>query len=207
MRLRRREEREAVVLQHGEAFALMKYQNKVTGRVEWLWNSRDGVTPFLIDDPLCPEGHRERYRQRQANKNFDPRKEPDPGLLAHADWHEDAFVPNFVPTEGTRMFMSWSDAPPAYREAVGERWTAYVAEVKASGDVSAEHIAGLLLGEPYDMKPESPCVIVVTEELVARFHKLAAESPFIPAQAPATRPALITPDSPDFGKFTDPLKL
>ena len=33
---------------HAEAFALMPYACKVCGNFEWLWNSRDGVTPFCI---------------------------------------------------------------------------------------------------------------------------------------------------------------
>lgn len=33
---------------HAEAFALMSYICKVCGRLEWLWNSRDGVTPFAM---------------------------------------------------------------------------------------------------------------------------------------------------------------
>lgn len=33
---------------HSEAFHLMQYQNERTGEIEWVWNSRDGVTPFII---------------------------------------------------------------------------------------------------------------------------------------------------------------
>jgi hypothetical protein len=34
--------------QHKEAFALMLYRGEKPGRVETMWNTRDGVTPFII---------------------------------------------------------------------------------------------------------------------------------------------------------------
>lgn len=33
---------------HKEAFCLMLYRGVESGEEEWLWNSRDGVTPFII---------------------------------------------------------------------------------------------------------------------------------------------------------------
>lgn len=69
-----------------EAFMLMKYVRKGDGRVEWLWNSRDGVTPFGVDS-LGPDGS------------------------IHEDWHEDVFIPNFVPPAGMRIFVGPCDSP------------------------------------------------------------------------------------------------
>ena len=39
---------------HKEAFRLMQYQDEhdPNASIEWLWNSRDGVTPFVIDKPM-----------------------------------------------------------------------------------------------------------------------------------------------------------
>lgn len=72
----------------GEAFMLMKYQQKSSGHIEWLWNSRDGISPFTIPPPAAaPEGE---------------------GLdhyMSHADWGEDVIVPNFVPPVGMRVFI------------------------------------------------------------------------------------------------------
>lgn len=204
--LKRREGAPFTII-HGEAFALMKYQNKVTGRVEWLWNSRDGVTPFVIDDPLVPPGEVQRFEQRRAKGKVDEAHEPDPRAMAHADWHEDAFLPNYVPTDGTRMFVSWADAPPAYKAAVAERWREHVEATRAEYPEGADEA---LAGEPYGMKPTDPCVVVVTEELVAHFHKLASTNPFVPpAQAAGSveRPKLITPADAAFGDFAAPLKL
>lgn len=76
---------------HGEAFMVMKYEgivitpglgaHHVGGPVEWLWNSRDGVTPFYIQ-----------ARDQVAE-------------MAHADWHMDRYEPNYVPPVGSRIFV------------------------------------------------------------------------------------------------------
>ena len=68
---------------HKEAFALMKYQND-DGHVMWCWNSRDGITPFGITVPASID---------QAASTYH-----------HVDWYEDAFMPNFVPPVGMRIF-------------------------------------------------------------------------------------------------------
>ena len=34
---------------HAEAFCLMKYRCEKCGQAEVVWNSRDGVTPFIIN--------------------------------------------------------------------------------------------------------------------------------------------------------------
>src|SRR5690606_18290241 len=113
-------------------------------------------TPFVIDDPLCPELHKTRFRERQRARDYDPRTEPDPACMAHADFHEDAFVPNYVPTEGTRIFMSWADAPESYREALRGRWSEYLEKVRKESPEAADNMAK---GEPYSMEPHSPCVV------------------------------------------------
>lgn len=75
-----------VTRQFAEAYMLMKYTNK-SGEIEWIWNSRDGVSPFGL-------------QSKDGNDH-----------LTHADWHEDAFVPNFVPPVGMRIFvdMTWRE--------------------------------------------------------------------------------------------------
>ena len=41
---------------HAEAYCLMKYKCEKCGTVETIWNSRDGVTPFIINCEKC-NGH------------------------------------------------------------------------------------------------------------------------------------------------------
>lgn len=67
----------------GDAYKLYKYQSEETGFVEWIWNSRDGVTPFTM---IGKDGTR----------------------ATHVDFHEDLYCPNYVPAVGTRI---WADKP------------------------------------------------------------------------------------------------
>lgn len=63
-----------------EAYCLMKYASSDGGIVEWLWNSRDGVTPFCI---LAKDGKTE---------------------LRHVEWRRDKFRPNHRLQPGDRYF-------------------------------------------------------------------------------------------------------
>jgi len=87
---------------HKEAFCLMQYQDQITKEIEILWNSRDGVTPFII-------------KSRAGNESI------------HVNWQQDKRVPNYVPKPGMRIFV---DASPkhahirrAARDYVEEYWT------------------------------------------------------------------------------------
>ena len=203
MKLKRREG-EPFVCTMGEAFALMKYRNPASGRIEWLWNSRDGVTPFGIDDPLCPELAKNRYRERMRARDFKVEEEPDPASMSHVDWHEDVFLPNFVPTEGTRIFMSWAEAPEDHRARVRVAFEAYVARMRATAGLDDDQAEKMLAGEPYGFEPHAPTIVIVTPELVEHFHTLASTNPYVPPPAPG--PRLITPQDRGFDDFTKPLK-
>lgn len=86
---------------HKEAFCLMQYRDRVTGKIEVLWNSRDGVTPFIITS-------------RDGNE------------AQHVNWQNDQCIPNYVPKPGMRIFV---DASPKHghirdsaRDYVEEYW-------------------------------------------------------------------------------------
>lgn len=66
---------------HKEAFSLMHYRCEKCGRIEQLWNSRDGVTPFVI---TCICG----------------------GESVHIMWSMDRCVPDYKPEVGQRIFIS-----------------------------------------------------------------------------------------------------
>ncbi len=65
---------------HAEAFCLMHYKCEKCGNIEILWNSRDGVTPFIIS---CTCG----------------------GQMFHIMWQFDKCVPDFKPEKGQRIFV------------------------------------------------------------------------------------------------------
>lgn len=132
---------------HGEGFCLMKYCRRDGSGIEWIWNSRDGVTPFAL------------AHTREG--------------LAHADFHEDTFCPNFVPPIGMRVFMSWTDAPVAFRVETKLKWDDRIK------DADPESRAELRLMEPFGYRPTDPCVITVDAELRQHFALLAEHTPFI----------------------------
>lgn len=71
----------AASYRHAEAYMLMIYRADDGTEEETVWNSRDGVTPFVIT--------------LRSGKT-----------AAHVDWHRDVRTgPGFVPAPGSRMFV------------------------------------------------------------------------------------------------------
>lgn len=166
----------------GEAFCLMKYVNSATGKVEWLWNSRDGVTPFGLEDSWPDSMATMQHLARWSAGERDLSANPDPRMMQHADWHEDAFLPNFTPPIGFRVFVSWCDAPQSYKAHMKARWMERCKRIAADmGEPVPFDVAG---GEPYGFKPDDPCVIVVDEELRDVFQARARDNPITPRPAP-----------------------
>lgn len=64
---------------HAEAFCLMQYQADDGSETELIWNSRDGVTPFVI---TLRSG-------KQAR---------------HVNWGQDVYAPDHRPLPGDRIF-------------------------------------------------------------------------------------------------------
>lgn len=70
---------------HGESYRLMQYVDKVTGKKEIIWNSRDGVTPFA-------------HESRDGNQT------------QHVEWESDVFAEFHVPDIGDRIWMTATHA-------------------------------------------------------------------------------------------------
>ena len=81
--------------QHREAFCLMQYRSDDGTEAEQLWNSRDGVTPFIITS--------------RSGKR-----------MTHVDWNSDECVPDFKPAKGMRIFVDATEelVTPALNEYV-----------------------------------------------------------------------------------------
>lgn len=83
---------------HGEAFRLMHYRSDDGTEDEWIWNSRDGVTPFVIT-----------LRSGKEAK--------------HINWQDDPYVPDYVPQPGERIFVDLAPASAiAKRRVFVDRW-------------------------------------------------------------------------------------
>ena len=65
---------------HREAFCLMQYRSDDGTESEQLWNSRDGVTPFILSS-------------RNGKR------------MAHVEWNKDICDPYFTPRSGMRVFV------------------------------------------------------------------------------------------------------
>jgi len=85
--------------EYKEAFCLMKYQSDDGEVIELIWNSRDGVTPFVIS---ARDGSRQ---------------------MTHVDWQLDESRPHHVPQLGDRIFIDHTEET-AQKEAEQyvERW-------------------------------------------------------------------------------------
>ena len=71
---------------HADGFALMWYAC-ACGHRERIWNSRDGVTPYVVPCPSCGASS-----------------------LTHVDWHDDQTRPTYTPHEGQRVFVDMTRA-------------------------------------------------------------------------------------------------
>ena len=71
---------------HGEAFMVMNYGCDTCNKKEFIWNSRDGVTPFVVKCRYCKEGS-----------------------LRHVDWGRDVYKRNYNPALGDLVFVTQTE--------------------------------------------------------------------------------------------------
>jgi hypothetical protein len=88
-----------MTFKHQEAFCLMSYVSDDGKTGELLWNSRDGVTPFVVHSRDGVE-------------------------MTHVDWASDICAPYFRPPPGMRVFVDMTEelALEAARENVEKWW-------------------------------------------------------------------------------------
>lgn len=125
-------------LRHREAFCLMKYATEDGSEVEWLWNSRDGVTPFCIHN-------------RAGDK-----------LMNHVHFEFDVRHIFYRPLPGERIFV---DLTPEIARQWAERkveqfWNH--PEHSISGRFESREQAIAEFAQEY-LKPGAPAVVVVGE--------------------------------------------
>ena len=121
---------------HSEAFNLMKYETDDGLESEIIWNSRDGVTPFIIS-------------------NRDKTK-----MMTHVRWSEDVCVPNHVPKPGDRIFV---DVTPEMmrdgaRKQIEKFWDHPTYPMKKSFSTKEEAMETLS-----KFNPGEPAVITVND--------------------------------------------
>lgn len=70
---------------HAEAFRRMQYRCEKCGQIEWVWNSRDGITAFIVNSRCCDVA------------------------APHINWQEDQYLPDYEPLPGERF---WRNGTP-----------------------------------------------------------------------------------------------
>lgn len=120
---------------HGEAFMLMQYASRDGMHSEIIWNSRDGVTPFVI---TSKDGTTE---------------------MTHVNWNNDHYAPGFVPPLGSRMFVDLTeDRRRALAVKTAERyWETYPPSREQFSTV--EDLAEMLAS--HAVEPGEPDLVVV----------------------------------------------
>lgn len=113
---------------HAEAFCLMSYKCEKCGETEQLWNSRDGVTPFVIGCKSCD------------------------GSMVHINWQSDKRIPDYIPMKGQRVFI---DIPESLKRPLALERTDHFkdSEFKIPDEEHEETIKAIMAsfheGEPY----------------------------------------------------------
>jgi hypothetical protein len=127
---------------HAEAFCHMRYRADDESEELSVWNSRDGVTPFVIG---LPSGK----------------------PATHVDWRDDRRDPAYVPMVGDWIFVDLT--PERARELAGAQAERYWADPGLRAQAkrqfgSVEALAGALTDHPVG----APDLVQVTEELRVR---------------------------------------
>jgi hypothetical protein len=136
---------------HAEAFMLMRYEG-AGGRREWIWNSRDAITPFVVsakDDPSID--------------------------MKHGNWHLDRYEPFHVPNVGDRVFVDLTEELARPRAiAYVERWWHHATMPMSEHDLFAElgkegTVEHFVKNWVADWGGHAPHLITVTEALREQF--------------------------------------
>lgn len=111
---------------HGEAFKIMEYRCEACAFGEFIWNSRDGVTPFCVDCRRCGK------------------------TAQHVNWRGDRYAPDHDPAPGDRYFRDGiaAEARAIVRrrlemgrdtdyEVPEEEWPEWVARISESHEFQA----------------------------------------------------------------------
>lgn len=131
---------------HPEAFCLMAYQAEGAPEspIEWIWNSRDGVTPFIVhsgDDDGVP--------------------------LQHVEWERDIYAPRYAPSIGQRVFIDLTrEAGERYLRARIDRQWESMSERWAT---PAEAYEALIGGVIEAVDKRQPNVVVADERMQRAF--------------------------------------
>lgn len=133
---------------HREAFCLMKYKD-TDGNVEYIWNSRDGVTPFGVVS----------FHGKGA---------------MHVEWNHDEYLPDYDPPIGSRIFvdMTREQLREILKARVERDWEHPESSLQASFVTKEDAIEGLTTS---GWREGAPIVMTVDEGLLEFVRKQRAQ--------------------------------
>lgn len=122
---------------HAEAFMLMKYASEDGTVEEIIWNSRDGVTPFVV---TAQDGVTS---------------------MTHVDWGRDVYQPDHRPKPGDRIFVDLTPerARASARRNAAHYWETYPPSRESHNTV--EDLAAVLEKGYLEAGPGTPDLITV----------------------------------------------
>jgi hypothetical protein len=122
--------------EHAEAFCLVAYRSDDGTETELIWNSRDGVTPFVIS--------------LRSGKQ-----------ATHVAWETDQCIPDYSPPPGSRVFVDLT--PERARQLAEQRVDGFLADPELNARVLAQYggreAAVHALATEYLSQPGAPDLI------------------------------------------------
>lgn len=133
-------QKRAGIHEHVEALRLLLYSSEDGREIETIWNSRDGVAPFVV---VSRDNSRE---------------------LRHVLWGGDPYAPHHVPNVGDRIIVSidQANAERIARETARRLWNDSRSGYQGQFE-SEEHAFAMIHAEL--SKPGSPTLVTVTLEV------------------------------------------
>lgn len=139
---------------HKEAFCLMMYESDDGSIMEWIWNSRDGVTPFSVSS-LSGET-----------------------MLTHTDFYRDLRAPFHVPPIGSRVFVDLTEQRALHfaQLRVENALTAIDPERRAAFQArwKNENEAVKAIAKDLMKMPGEPDILVVNKAMQDQFREAGA---------------------------------
>lgn len=145
---------------------LLKYQNKTSSRIEWVWNAQTSEAPFLIRDPEVSLAEIEAFQKKVEQGLINEKTAPHPAMMALSDLQESVIVPNYVPPIGSRIILAFRNLSVQSREII-------------------QHTA-IVQGRKSVIQDDECFCIYVDEPTHHVYSKLARDNPFAPFQGRIT---------------------
>lgn len=154
---------------NAEAYNLMLYASDDGSVIETLWNSRDGVTPFIVGSRVSST----------VKPGVTLHTSPSPVTMKHVLWGGDARAPFHIPNIGDRIFVDITAArsEELAREFIAKFWDGSPADgIPPMSESFKTRQAGIDSIAQSSCAPGTPDIVEVTAEMQATFFEARKEN-------------------------------